>query len=134
MNKTDLTTMLKPENVIEILVTLVDLLLSLLPFFTIKRNPDADGLYCTLCECTLKYNFSNGLSFGLIENILASFSHLIYNKRSRRRTRTEVLIRMLLSYSGSKISQDTYFHFGCKSSILLLKMPPIRHPFLFYYF
>ena len=102
MNKTDLTTMLKPENVIEILVTLVDLLLSLLPFLTIKRNPDADGLHCTQCECTLKYNFSNGLSFGLIENIMASFSHLIYNKRSRRRTsrrtRTEALIRMLHSY------------------------------------
>ena len=78
VKRTDLSSVVKPENVIEILVTCrsVDLLLSHLLFFAIKNDSDAEGLYCTICECTLKYNFSDGLSFGLTENIPASFSHL----------------------------------------------------------
>ena len=54
----------------------VEIILSLLPFFTIKNDLDAEGLYCGVCEYTLKYDFSLGLTFGLEENLPASFSHL----------------------------------------------------------
>ena len=75
VNTTDLASVLRSKNVIEILVNCrsVEIILSLLPFFTIKNDLDAKGLYCGVCEYTLKYDFSLGLSFELEENLLASF-------------------------------------------------------------
>ena len=37
---------------------------------------DAKGLYCGVCEYTLKYDFSLGLSFEIEENLPTSFSDL----------------------------------------------------------
>ena len=78
LNVTDLSSVLKPENMMELLVSCrsVELILSVLPFFTIKNDTITEGLFCTICECTLKYNFSNGLSFEPTENLPTSFSHL----------------------------------------------------------
>ena len=75
INTADLSTVLSPKNVIEILSTCrsVELILSLLPCFTIKDN---EGLRCTICEHTLKYDFRSGISFESSENLPSSFSHL----------------------------------------------------------
>ena len=77
INTADLSTVSSPKNVNEILTTCrsIELILSLLLYFTIK-NESNERLHCTICECTLKYDFNTGSSFDTLENLPASFSHL----------------------------------------------------------
>ena len=52
-------------------------ILSLVPCLTTKSdNSSEEGLFCSIWECVLKYQFENGLSFSLAESLAALFSHL----------------------------------------------------------
>ena len=53
-----------------------EIILSLMPCFTTKDDRNDEGFFCTICDCILKYNFGNGLSFNSSGNLPASFSHL----------------------------------------------------------
>ena len=75
INIADLSIVLSPKNVNEIITICrsIKLILSLLPYFTNKNESNDEGLHCTICECTLKYDFNTGLSFDTLENLPASF-------------------------------------------------------------
>ena len=51
-------------------------ILSLVSCPTTKSDNSSDeGLFCSIWQCVLKYQFENGLSFSLAENLPALFLH-----------------------------------------------------------
>ena len=52
-------------------------ILSLVSCPTTKSDNSSDeGLFCSIWQCVLKYQFENGLSCSLAENLPALFLHL----------------------------------------------------------
>ena len=78
VNKADLSTVLSTENILEIIVSCrsVEIILSLLPCFTINNDTDEEGLHCKVCDITLKYDFAFGVTFESSQKLPTQFSHL----------------------------------------------------------
>ena len=54
----------------------IDIILSLLPFFNVTNDINEEGLRCTICETTLKYDFKLGVDFDASDMLPSQFSHL----------------------------------------------------------
>lgn len=65
VNRADISTVLNPENILEMISPCrsIEIILSLLPCFTIDNNTDEEGLQCKICNITLKYDFELGVTF-----------------------------------------------------------------------
>ena len=74
INTAYLSTLVNDNNVVTMSISRYDHVV--FPIFTVNENSCEQGLFCTACESTLKYDFNNGLSFGPEEPMPSSFSHL----------------------------------------------------------
>lgn len=104
----DLSTLVNNQNVHELLVACrsIDMILSFFPCFTVKED-FGQGLICTACESTLRYDFSYGMSFGSDESIPLAFSHLKESIKRHTKSATH-LSNMKIKENISKQNETVY--------------------------
>ena len=78
INRADISTVLNTENILEMIsyCRSIEIIISLLPSFTIDNDTDEEGLQCKICNITLKYDFELGVTFDSSQKLPPQFSHL----------------------------------------------------------